>query len=939
MKYKLQDLIDIDQFQSLQNRLNEIYSFPSAIIDNDGNILTATGWQDFCTKFHRINKDSEKECIESDRYILAHLDEANPAVSYNCPHGLTDNATPIIIDGHHMGNFFTGQFLLKKPDMEFFKKQAVKYGFDEAEYLEAVRKVPVWTIEQLNSYLFFIKGLIEIISVTGLKNLRSIEAGKKLQENEERQRWILHTAMDGFWRFDKQTRLLEVNETYCRMSGYSEQELLTMRVTDLEAAETEDETAIHIRNIMTQGEDRFESLHRRKDGSTFEVEVSSQYRPIENGQYVVFIRDITERKRVEESLRISEENFRAIFENSSSAIAVINPDTNIYMVNNAYCQLSGYTKEEVVGMSWTKQIPPDDLERLKEYNRRRLINPQDAPDKYEFKFYKKDGEIKHGLMSISMIQNSNKIITSFVDITGRKQAEEALRSSASELKKAQAVANVGNWVWHIRTNKIEGSDQLYKIFGIPKDTFKGDLAQAVVNATHPDDRAMVERSNTAVINDGILTPLEYRIIRPDGALRVVWDEPGELVRDEKGNPTLLRGIVQDITDRKKAEEEREKLKSQLIQAQKLESVGRLAGGVAHDFNNLLTVILANAEIALSSIDPENPLKEEISEIKQASEKAAELTRQLLAFARKQTVIPKILDINETVSGMLKMLRRLIGEDIDLIWKPGVKPGKVKIDPSQLDQILANLAINSRDAIEGVGNLTIETGNIVIDETYCALNEGFIPGEYVLLAVSDTGAGMDKETLGQIFEPFFTTKEEGKGTGLGLATIFGAVKQNNGFINVYSEPGYGTTFKIYLPAVKEVSEDVKSPVTKPIHGTENILIAEDESHILKISRNILEKLGYTVLAAGTPFEALSLAEKFEKPISLLITDVVMPGMNGKELRDMLAVRWPEIKTLFMSGYTANVIAHHGVIDEGIHFLQKPFSVSSLALKVREALDKS
>ena len=303
MKYKLQDLIDMELFQNLQDRLNEIYSFPSAIIDNEGNILTATAWQDICTQFHRKNKDSEKYCIQSDKYILSHLHEANPAVSYRCPHGLVDNATPIIIEGIHYGNFFTGQFFLEKPDMEFFKAQAKKYGFDEDAYLEAVKKVPIWTQEQLNSYLFFIKGLITVISESGLKMLKEIETRKQIEETEERHRIILHTAMDGFWMTDMEGRLLDVNEAYCRMSGYSAQELLNMSIPDLETVGTNSITTGHLHRVVAKGGERYDSRHRRKDGSIFDVEVSVQYQSTNGGQIVAFLRDITERKRTEEELR------------------------------------------------------------------------------------------------------------------------------------------------------------------------------------------------------------------------------------------------------------------------------------------------------------------------------------------------------------------------------------------------------------------------------------------------------------------------------------------------------------------------------------------------------------------------------------------------------------------------------------------------------------
>jgi CheY-like chemotaxis protein len=371
----------------------------------------------------------------------------------------------------------------------------------------------------------------------------------------------------------------------------------------------------------------------------------------------------------------------------------------------------------------------------------------------------------------------------------------------------------------------------------------------------------------------------------------------------------------------------------------MESIARLAGGVAHDFNNILGVIMGHAEMALLNVSPEEPVHNDLKQILKAARRSADLTRQLLAFARKQTVSPRILDLNDTIEGMLKMLRRLVGEHIELRWIPGPGLWSVKIDPSQVDQMLANLVVNSRDAIAGVGAITVQTENVTLDEAYCRSHEGFKPGEYVLLSVSDNGIGMDKETLARVFEPFFTTKEVGKGTGLGLATVYGVVKQNEGFINAYSEPGQGTTFKIYLPRVQAVSSPKPEAVEeRPLKGAETVLLVEDEEAILGLAQAILEQQGYTVLAARTPGEALELAERYAGVIQLLIADVVMPQMNGRELYKNVSALRPEIKVLFMSGYTANVIAHHGVLEEGVQFLEKPFTVRGLAEKVREVLDR-
>ncbi|MDA3864393.1 MAG: PAS domain S-box protein [Deltaproteobacteria bacterium] len=406
---------------------------------------------------------------------------------------------------------------------------------------------------------------------------------------------------------------------------------------------------------------------------------------------------------------------------------------------------------------------------------------------------------------------------------------------------------------------------------------------------------------------------------------------------------ILEGIAAHIGSalmRNRAEEQQEKMQAQLIQAQKMESVGRLAGGVAHDFNNMLSVILGNADMILDEMDPGQPFHEDLTEIRKAGKRSANLTRQLVAFARKQTIAPKVIDLNETIESMLIMLRRLIGEDINLSWRPGKKVWPVKMDPTQIDQILANLCVNARDAIAGVGKLTIQTVNTTFDSDYCAEHLGFVTGDFVMLALSDSGCGMNQETLANLFEPFFTTKEVGKGTGLGLATVYGIVKQNDGFINVYSELGQGTTFKVYLSRHldKKGFETKESRLPAAARGNETVLLVEDEPAILKIATTILKLEGYTVVAAGTPGEAIYLAKEHAGDIHLLLTDVVMPEMNGRDLAKNILSLYPQLKLLFMSGYTANVIAYQGILDEGVNFIQKPFSKRELTVKVQEVLDR-
>jgi len=380
------------------------------------------------------------------------------------------------------------------------------------------------------------------------------------------------------------------------------------------------------------------------------------------------------------------------------------------------------------------------------------------------------------------------------------------------------------------------------------------------------------------------------------------------------------------------------MEAQLRQAQKMESVGRLAGGVAHDFNNMLGVILGHAELAMEDLDQDQPIFNDLQQIRQAAERSTGITRQLLAFARKQIVSPKVIDLNETLAGMLKMLLRLIGEDIDLAWLPGKRLWPIKIDPSQIDQIMVNLCVNARDAIVDVGKITIETGNCTLNEEYCSAHASFVTGQYVKIDISDNGSGMDKETVSHIFEPFFTTKGVNEGTGLGLATVYGIVKQNNGFVNVYSEQGRGTTFSIYLPRYADKTNTGESESTEEpaIRGSETILLVEDEPTILNMTTTMLQRLGYTVLAVGTPSEAIRLAGEHSGEIDLVLTDVIMPEMNGRMLTENLMVNRPGLKCLFMSGYTANVISHHGVLDDGVNFIQKPFAKSELAAKIRSAL---
>jgi|GEM_PF-674990 len=524
------------------------------------------------------------------------------------------------------------------------------------------------------------------------------------------------------------------------------------------------------------------------------------------------------------------------------------------------------------------------------------------------------------------------------EVLERKQAQKALQENEGYLR--TLISSLPDLVW------LKDSDGVYLSCNSKFERFFGAKEAEIVGKTDYDflDDAQAEffrEKDKLAMEKGRPITNEEEVLYADDGHTELLETIKTPMYDTRGALIGVLGVGRDITLRKKAEQEKIKLKTELQQAQKMEAVGRLAGGVAHDFNNMLSIILGNTDIVLEDLNPSNPAIGNLNEIHRAAEQSADLTRQLLAFARKQAIAPRILNLNAAVDGMLKMLKRLIGEDIDLVWRPWDTLWKIKIDPSQIDQVLANLCVNSRDAIKSVGRVTIETGNVSFDDAYCFDHNGFKPGDYVMLAFSDDGAGMDEDTLENLFEPFFTTKETGKGTGLGLATIYGIVKQNKGFINVYSEPAQGTVFKVYFPRQRWAEggeiQTVESEIKK---GCETILLVEDETAILRMTSTMLQRLGYHVLSASTPAEAIEISRNSGQPkIHLLITDVVMPKMNGRDLAQKICQAHPDIKCLFMSGYTADVIAHHGVLDEGVEFINKPFSKHDLASKVWEVLHKS
>ena len=634
--------------------------------------------------------------------------------------------------------------------------------------------------------------------------------------------------------------------------------------------------------------------------------------------------EVDQRIQAEAALRQSEYQFSTHLQNTSVGAISLDLDFKTIGWNPGAESIFGYTKEQALGRHVAELILPKDMKKLVDDIFQDILCLKGGAHSINENITKDGRRIICDWYNTAIKDIDGKVtgLASLVnDITELKKTEESLRESE---EKYRSILESMDDVAYICSSEyvIEYlNPAMVKWIG---HNATGKLCYQAIHGL--DEKCLVCFHDKVMLGKVIKTEV---ISTKDNKPYHCSFSPVS----NKGGSVSMLAIYRDIGDLKKME-------AQLQQSQKMESVGRLAGGVAHDYNNVLTVITGYTELAMMETDPTSNLYDHLNQIFMAAKRAINITRQLLAFARKQTIAPKVLDLNENIETMFKMLRRLIGEDIDLAWLPGTNLWSVKMDPSQIDQILVNLCVNSRDAIEGVGKITIETSKVTLDEAYCDDHTGFVPGEFVLLAVSDNGCGMKKEILNNIFEPFYTTKAVEKGTGLGLSTVYGIVKQNNGFINVYSEPSQGTMFKIYLRPHEGKSVDTleESMSEIPQGQGETIMLVEDDLPILKLAKKMLHGLGYKVLAANSPQKALGLAEEHAGEIHLLVTDVIMPEMNGLELSEQLKSLYPDLKCMFMSGYTANAIAHHGVLDKGVHFIQKPFSKSDLATIVRKVLDE-
>jgi PAS domain S-box-containing protein len=643
--------------------------------------------------------------------------------------------------------------------------------------------------------------------------------------------------------------------------------------------------------------------------------------------------EILERKQAESVARRERDRAQRYLDTAEIILLALDNEGRITLANRYACSILGWTAGELYGRDWVQTCLPDRIRSAGRDQKLDLLVGGD-PSIVEHPILTRSGEERLIEWRTTVLRDDDGrvigTLSSGADITERNRAAEALRTAEERMRFALEAADVGIWDMDYTTGVLRWSETLEIHYGLRPGTFAGTF-EAFVERIHPDDRASVTETFEQAMKSGADFSIHNRTIWPgDGMVRHL-SGAGRILLGEHGEPVRGVGISLDVTERRNLEE-------QYFQAQKMQAVGRLAGGVAHDFNNLLTVILGFCELLLADLGPGDQRQADIVEIQNAGVCAAQLTRQLLAFSRKQIIEPTVLDLNGVVAGMQRMLERLIGEDVSVVL--GLRPelAYVKADHGQVEQIVMNLAVNARDAMPKGGTLTIETANVDLDEHYTRRNLGVTPGPYVALMITDTGGGMTPQVQARLFEPFFTTKEPGRGTGLGLATVHGIVAGSGGSIDVFSDVGKGTTFTVYFPRSDAVPAVVvgRPSVSRP-RVAETVLVVDDAAGLRELTRRLLERLGYTVLIAASADEALRLFEQ-NASIDVLLTDVVMPGRSGPDLTRQLVERQPALNVIYMSGYTEDAIVEHGVINPGIAFLHKPFTAESLGRKIREALDR-
>jgi two-component system cell cycle sensor histidine kinase/response regulator CckA len=713
-----------------------------------------------------------------------------------------------------------------------------------------------------------------------------------------------------------------------RLFGFAADEIVgtsILRLIPDDRRDEEDQILARIR----RGESvkHFETVRRAKTGQLLEVSITAS--PIRDATGVIVgaskvARDITDRKRAEAAERASEGRYRALFDYAPDGILIAAPDSTYLDANPSMCGMLGYARAELIGMHAADIVAETEIPHIMP-----AIEEIRATATYrrQWTFRRKDGSTFAADVIATTLPDGN-LLGMVRDVTERNAAIAALSTAEERMRFALQSAQVGIWDTNFATGVVTWSETLEAQYGLAPGAFGGTF-ESFVALVHPADREALREAVGQGMKSGADFATQFRAIRPDGTVRWLTGRGRVLLADD-GRPLRGVGISLDVTERRA-------LEAQYQQAQKMEAIGRLAGGVAHDFNNLLTVILGYSQLLQRSFSPGDPRSEDVAEIQKAGATAAALTRQLLAFSRKEIIEPTLLDLNRVFADMREMLERLIGEDVQVVLRLRPELAAVRADRGQMEQVLMNLAVNARDAMPAGGTVTIETANVTLDATYAKTHLSLEPGSYVTLTVTDTGSGMTPEVQAHLFEPFFTTKERGKGTGLGLATAHGIVTQSGGAVHFYSEVDRGSSFKVYLPMANAgplpITPRSEAPsLTSPL----TVLVVEDAEGLRELARRLLQNLGHAVVIAAGAEEATRLFRT--EAIDLLLTDVVMPGTSGPDLAAALLEERPSLRVVYMSGYTEDSIIQRGVLGPGVVFLHKPFTAETLDLKIREAFER-
>ncbi len=927
------ELADVIDTRAIQNLMDDFFALTNVglgIIDLEGKILASTGWQDICTKFHRLHPESRRHCLESDT-LLSEGVERGSFKLYKCKNNMWDIATPIIVGGKHIGNLFLGQFLFEDeiPDRELFRAQARQYGFDEEQYLVALENVPRWSRQTIDTVMtFYIKfaNILSTLSYSNIKLARSLAEQERLinsvRESEQRYRAVVDNVEVGISLLNPDMEIVETNKSLrrnfpnvraaCGQICYEQfnDPPGAAPCSYCPCALTFQDGKVH--KVITETPTGSEIRHYRIISSPV---LDSDGRV----QYVIeLIEDITERVKAQEDLERETNRLKGILDVFNDGVYIVNTQHNIEYVNPVMDATFGpvngkkcyeyiHGRSESCPACWSPEVLAG-----------KSVEREFHADKVG-----KTYEVFETLLR--NIDGSSSKLVFFHDITDRKAAEEDRVRLVTAIKQAAETV-----VMTDASGKILYVNPAFeRTTGYSSEEAIGNNPRVLKSGLHEE---RFYENIWATIKSGAVWNGHFINRRKDGTL---FEEEATIspVKDDSGKIVNYVAVKRDVT-------KEVSLQKQLLQAQKMEAVGTLAGGIAHDFNNLLQVTLGYSELLLQDLKEGAPEYADLKKIFNAARSGAELVQRLLTFSRK--VEPKLvaLNLNRQIAQIDELLQRTIPKMIDIRLDLSCDLSEIHADPTQIEQIVMNLAVNARDAMPDGGSLTIRTENTTLDQEYCSFHSGAVPGEYALLTVADTGQGMDKDTVEHMFEPFHTTKELGRGTGLGLAMVYGIVNQHGGHIECYSEVGRGTTFRVYFPAIPAVTEfDPESSAEIPPFGTETILLVDDEDLVRELGKRILSMNGYKVITASNGKEALDLYALHRETISLVVLDLVMPSMGGKDCLNAIRRLDPDAKVLIASGYSADSSANEVLSLGAKGFVGKPFRFKELLLQVRQTLDNA